>query len=400
MKPALFRVLLLVLSAAFSISLMECALRLQTYGGITPLAGEHVLRMPHETRGWTLRPGDKAHQRNLDFDVTVEINEQGLRDRPHAYDKPAGTRRIVVLGDSFMEAYQVALEESLPHRLQESLADRDVEVINLGVGGYGTAQELRALREEGLLYAPDLVVLAFFTGNDIQNNSRSLQIDTFGAEDPKVWGRPYARAADASAPLSWTEPDAARMRAAAEKAERKRASWLRRAWKLVEPTVLANRVQQLFARAAARAGAPPADPRAHFGWPFLEHFESPVWDDAWLVTQRLILELRDVSRAADADFVLLIVPAKLQVEADFRELARGQYPGVAFDENRINRALESFASQHDIPLYDPTAALVARSEQGERVYYQIEDHHWNALGHEIVTAGLVDMLEREGLLAR
>jgi hypothetical protein len=147
-------------------------------------------------------------------------------------------------------------------------------------------------------------------------------------------------------------------------------------------------------------GAPPADPRAHFGWPFLEHFESPVWEEAWLVTRRLILEIRDTSRAAGAEFVLMIVPAKLQVEASFRDVARAQYPGVAFDETRINRALADFAAAHDIRLYDPTAALVESTEQGDIVYYQIEDHHWNPLGHEIVTRGLVERIDRDGLLPR
>ena len=76
MKPALMRVLLLVFSVLFSLSLLECALRIQTYGSIAPLSGEHVLRMPHPTRGWALRPDGVAHQRNLDFDVTVEINDE------------------------------------------------------------------------------------------------------------------------------------------------------------------------------------------------------------------------------------------------------------------------------------------------------------------------------------
>lgn len=398
MKPALLRIVALVVSVVVSILFLECALRLQTYGSITPLSGEHVLRMPHDTRGWTLRPGGSAHQRNLDFDVTVEINDQGLRDRPHAHAKPEGVFRIVVLGDSFMEAYQVALEDSLPYRLQEALADRRVEVVNLGIGGYGTAQELRYLQEEGLRYQPDLVLLAFFTGNDIQNNLRELQVDSFGPDDPKVWGRPYATTTGLDAPLVWTEPDAERMRREAERAERKRSGWLRRAWKLVEPTVLGNRLSQLWARAAARFGAPPADPGAHFGWPFLERYESPVWDRAWLVTRRLILALRDESRAAGAEFAIVIVPAKLQVEASFRELARAQYPDVAFDEDRINRALTAFAAAHDIPLYDPTPALVARTEAGESLYHQIEDHHWNARGHERVTAGLIEALDRKGLL--
>jgi lysophospholipase L1-like esterase len=402
MKPVLMRVLLLVSSVLFSVSLVECALRIQAYGSIAPLSGEHVLRMPHPTRGWALRPDGVGHQRNLDFDVTVEINDRGLRDVPHAYAKPPGVQRIVVLGDSFMEAYQVPLEESLPRRLEADLGERvgAVEVINLGVGGYGTAQELRQLEEEGLRYQPDLVVLAFYTGNDIQNNSRELEVDTFGAEDPKVWGRPYAHADDLRSPLTWTEPDYARMMAAAEREQSKRAAPLRRAWKLIEPTLLANRLQQLFAQVAARLGAPPADPKAHFGWPFLEHFESPTWDEAWGITRRLILELRDVSRAAGADLVLLIVPAKLQVEESFRDLARAQYPGVVFDETRINRALATFTKEHGILLVDPTPELVASDEAGATTYFQLEDHHWNALGHEIAARRLADAITAAGLLRR
>lgn len=398
MKLALTRTLLLILSAAFSIVAMECALRLQTYGSIGPLSGEHVVRIPHPTRGWALLPGGSAHQRNLDFDVPIDINDKGLRDRPHDYPKPGGVRRIVVLGDSFMEAYQVALESSLPFLLEERLADRSFEVVNLGVGGYGTAQELRTLQEEGLRYAPDIVVLAFYTGNDIQNNSRRLQIGLFGEDDAKVYARPFASATGLRAPLVWTEPDYERMQRAAEEARRKRAGGLHRAWKYVEPTVLANRLQQGFARLAARLGAPPADPRAHFGWPFLEHFESPAWDQAWRVTRRLILELRDVSEADGAEFVLMIVPAKLQVEAAFRELTRAQYADIAFDETRINRALAAFAAEHGVRLYDPTSVLVRSTEAGIPVYYQIEDHHWNELGHDLVTTGLIEALAREGLL--
>jgi hypothetical protein len=123
-KPVLQRVLLLFMSVALSITLMEWTLRLTRYGSIAYLPGEHVLRGPHETRGWTLLAGRSAYQRSRDYGVWVRINEHGLRDRSHAYEPKEGVFRIVVLGDSFMEAYQVLLEESLPYRLQEQLADR------------------------------------------------------------------------------------------------------------------------------------------------------------------------------------------------------------------------------------------------------------------------------------
>ena len=54
---------------------------------------------------------------------------------------------------------------------------RRVEVMNFGCDGYGTAQELITLRQRVWRYAPDVVVLAVFTGNDIRNNSVILEGD-------------------------------------------------------------------------------------------------------------------------------------------------------------------------------------------------------------------------------
>lgn len=85
-----------------------------------------------------------------------------------------------MLGDSYAEACQVPLE-TLSGRLCnmvlescEALGGKGIGVINLGVSGHGTAQELEPLRHRGWNFDPDIVLLAFFTGNDIHDNSRAL----------------------------------------------------------------------------------------------------------------------------------------------------------------------------------------------------------------------------------
>ena len=187
MKRVLQNLALVLGSTVFSVAVMECGLRVYYYGSPVHLSGERALRVPHPVRGWTLDPDGEAFQRTKDYGVMVRISAKGLRDRPHDYEPEAGVFRIVVLGDSFMEAYQVPLEHSLPYRLQEALAERGVEVVNLGVGGYGTTQAYLALREEGLRYAPDLVILAFYA-NDVSDNSRALQELMMGADDLKAYG--------------------------------------------------------------------------------------------------------------------------------------------------------------------------------------------------------------------
>jgi len=112
----------------------------------------------HPTRGWALRPG--IRDMTVFGDRVLNSNSRGLRGRAeHAYDKPPGVRRVLVLGDSFTFGEDVSDDETYAHFLQQRLPG--VEVLNLGVHGYGHDQMLLYLREEGRKYRPDVVVLGF-----------------------------------------------------------------------------------------------------------------------------------------------------------------------------------------------------------------------------------------------
>jgi hypothetical protein len=107
----------------------------------------------------------------------VTWNSHGWNDVEHQIPKPSGVVRIVVLGDSFVEAIQVPLEDTFFRRLERDLATmlkRPVEVIAIGASGWGQAHELFALDKEGLTYSPDLVIAEFLAGNDIRDNEDDL----------------------------------------------------------------------------------------------------------------------------------------------------------------------------------------------------------------------------------
>src|SRR5205814_5679346 len=82
--------------------------------------------------------------------------------------------------DSFTEAMHLPMEQTYWFLLQQKLQQcnafpgKQVEVINFGVSGYGTAQEFITLRNKALFYSPDIVILAFTTYNDVYDNSRTL----------------------------------------------------------------------------------------------------------------------------------------------------------------------------------------------------------------------------------
>lgn len=142
---------------------------------------------PH--RGWGLKPGAAGWQDHEGV-AWVSINSAGFRGPERSLEKPPGTLQIVTLGDSFTEGEQVPYEQTWSVVLERGLARRiaagdcgagcarairRVEVLNMGVNGYGTPQELWTLRDQGWQFSPDIVVLAVFTGNDMRNNSVNLE---------------------------------------------------------------------------------------------------------------------------------------------------------------------------------------------------------------------------------
>lgn len=125
--------------------------------------------------GYILTPNFTGTFRRTEFEHPVRINGQGLRGGP-SRSGPASAYRVVCLGDSFTWGYGVQEHETYPARLQDLLAARypkaDVQVVNAGVPGYGTADELRFLRSRKELLDPDLVILQFLADNDFTENRR------------------------------------------------------------------------------------------------------------------------------------------------------------------------------------------------------------------------------------
>ena len=95
----------------------------------------------------------------------IQINSRGLRDKEYLIPKPPVAYRILVLGDSVAFGDGIRAEDTFVKKLEESLnpnpAGKTVEVLNAGVRGYNTFQELGLLREMGLKYEPDLVLVAY-----------------------------------------------------------------------------------------------------------------------------------------------------------------------------------------------------------------------------------------------
>jgi lysophospholipase L1-like esterase len=348
--------------------------------------------------GWRQRPGVVADYVR-EGAGHVSFNAVGFRDVDHARVKPPDTYRIAVFGDSMVEAREVQLEETFWKRLESLLSGhaavsgKRVEVLNFAVNGYGTAQSYLALRDCALDYRPDLVLLGFVTNTDIEENSAKLNSHRF---------RPYFAMIDGHLRQTYSPgDDPIFMQRLYRESVRLNFLDRLRSYQLAREIKVAVRSQLRRPRRARRR------PEAALGisagiYPAPQRKE---WQDAWAITERLLLEIDRASRESGAEFVLAILPNPIQVTADSaaqQRVCRGL--GVT-DLRYPDRRLDSFARARGIrciPLVDMFAQHI--HNHGEDVYFANPGSpllHFTKVGHELVAQHLAAELaaQRAGMPA-
>jgi hypothetical protein len=354
-----------------------------------------------QARGIALRAGVEGWYRREGKNY-VRINSDGLRDREHTKSKPPGTLRIAVIGDSYAEALQVPMENAFWAVLEQKLrqcgkfSGQQIEVINFGVSGYGTAQELITLRTKVWDYSPDIILLAVCTGNDITDNSRAL----------KKTDIPYFVYHDENLLLDNSFQDSRAFRLQ-NSALNRAGRWLRDRLRFVQAihevqlvikTYIAQRRARTSAAATAAPTTAPAQAAANrpdaarseeLGLDNLIYSEptDPAWIDAWRVTEGLMTLMNNEVKSRGAKFLVVTVSNGIQVHPsaqarrdfmqrvgatdlfypDERIRALGERNG--FTVLNLAPALQSYAEQHQVFLHG----------FGEN----IGNGHWNITGHAI-----------------
>ncbi len=363
-----------------ALALGEGALRL--YGFSYP-----AFYAADEITGSRLRAGAEGWQRDEGV-AYVRINSQGLRDREHAVAKPPGTVRIAILGDSFAEALSVPAESAFWAVLERELnackafGDKRVEIINFGVSGYGTADELLTLRYRAWKYAPDIVLLAFFPGNDVRNNSRSLEPEK---------DRPFFVLHGGRLDL--------------DTSFRNDAGWRRARRFAAQRAALDDlRIYQLYRR--ARAGtiefhhnAPVAMALAEKGAavpPLEKGFDEnvfreptdPAWSEAWAVTDRLLVAMHEETQARGARFLVTVLSSAGSVYPDpawrRRYMQRLGVTDLFYPERHLRQlgarnGFEVLALAPDMQRYADATHTYLHGFSNTVLGLG----HWNAAGHEL-----------------
>ncbi len=127
--------------------------------------GEMIRPSPDPRIIYELKPGLDVEYHG----ARVRTNSAGWREEEIPEAKPAGTVRILGLGDSHMFGWGIPVEQRCMDRVEGLLTERRphlrFESIVLAAPGYNLDMELAALERYGLAYFPDLVVY-HIVGND------------------------------------------------------------------------------------------------------------------------------------------------------------------------------------------------------------------------------------------
>lgn len=380
------RILLVVVSIAFSFVGLELGFRWFRWHRLTQLEREDDPVYHHR-----LKPHRTFHQTSPDFDTHATTNALGLRGPISYGPKPAGLRRVLLLGDSFIFGVGVNDPETSCALLQQAIdpARRHVEIINAGLGGYSPLLHYLATRGLYLPLEPDAVVL-FFDFGDLQddfNYEHNLRADAQGrllACDPNYFngrfalGR-YIRERSALAKYFYNQ--------FVRTYQKIRILGLRR---YLQAKLRGERAKGVIAnlRGQARQVVDPL----HYDQLLMIRDRSnlPEIRKHWQRTGRYILLLKDLLRERQIPFVLAAYPYGVQVGPDQwgkGRVAFGFQAGMTYDDPFAFEFLEEFARANEIPFINTYEAF--RAARQERLFHDW-DGHFTPAGHRVIAAELLN----------
>jgi hypothetical protein len=269
--------------------------------------------------------------------------------------------------------------------------ERRAEVLNFGIGGFGTAQELLLLRERVWKFEPDMIVLQFYAGNDMFNNHRALNIST----PDKA---PYFLLKNGKLELDESfrqgrafDPSYIRMKGI--------GADIMNSFVLLQLVYKLNRVraqQEELARLNGAGGQP--DPNAPP--PEYQRYLSflpptiPSMVEAWQVTEALIAEMGKEVGSHHASLLVMIMPTDIQINPDpeKQKAYRAKYhvESLEYADERI----EQRARENGIPVLRLTRPLVEEARRSGTYMAGFPNTdpnggHLNERGHAVVARELV-----------
>ena len=282
------------------------------------------------------------------------VNPQGFLDAEHAFEKPADTRRVAVLGDSFVfgvvpypDNFVTLLDDALP----------DVEVLNLGIAAIGLDQYPAVLANEALPRDPDLVIVCFFLGNDFFDYTSDLAVSHRGGASylltflrylfqirPQMLGR---------------SPD-------------------RAIYKDDSPTFKAEAYARILRRKSK-----------------LFRVDAPTFIPELQRAEQRFTEIAELCERSGTKLLVVLLPDEIQVDGAARRAMIEEIPGYRrrdYDYEQPNRAVLEILERQGIAALDLQPVFFEAGKAAK--LYKPRDTHWNLAGNRLAADVLIAEIKR------
>ena len=323
----------------------------------------------HKTLGWIFKPNFNGYPEILKKINKVEhyqMNSQGLRDREYPFEKTENVTRIFCLGDSITMGSGASNDETYPKSLERYLNKASAgmgayEVINGGIGDYNAYQEQLLLKEIGLKYNPDIVILEYYPN------------------DGRVYVPPKTIFLDAG--LETVQAKSAFIYFLDRGIRRWMISIMKKQWEKGR-----ERWQPRYKENKWLSDSNEADAlieMADKDW-------GAAWREVgWHEARKQIEEMIALSREHNFTFVVVYFPLTLQLDAA---------GSSNYDLLKPEKDIENFCEERNIPFFSLVSPLkeAMRSEAIEALF--VDHCHYTGRGAEVVAQNIGKFLIDSGLL--
>jgi hypothetical protein len=317
----------------------------------------------HPRYGWLGKPhasGTLSFNAKDMKDMQVEMNAEGFYDMPREKEKPSGVCRHLFLGDSFTIGYGTPRNDRFTDMIRQYLPKHH-EVMNMGMWGYSTDQQLLVLKEKGLAYHPDIVILCMFVDDLYCNNLYSV--------NDGLYLKPRFRR---------TETEALTLCNVPINNNHTRSSLF---------NMVVSRYYTIQNRLTVGSNFHSK------GW-FAIFDRAYLAQDAYYLSLHLLTEIYTLAESNGARFLLVVIPWKDQLRADQIYAAGNGYAGIPPDRLDLTlpqKIVRRFCKEMEIPMLD-LLDIYKKASKTEKLFFE-KDLHWTQAGHRLAAVSIFDRLK-------
>ena len=341
-------ILLFLMSLLFFFFVFEIVLHAIDYYP-EPVATRANISLYDPLLGWKLKPYYVGVEKNNEFEIEYKTNNFGFRDEDFLFDDK---QKIFFLGDSFTFGEGVERQEILSALLEEKFSRFDV--MNLGVPGYGTDQELLLLQQLGPEFKPKIIVINYLVENIKRNENQ------------------FRRLSNPSTGLDYEKPKFAVVEDTLVllNSPTTRPEFLEELLKGNNTSSFTDTLKKCYSCVFFYQRT-----KNLFHWEQKIDIYSVDYEansSSWLLTKKILEQMKTEADSLNAHFLIVVIPLQNDV--------------VFYPDQKLSYQLrfEEMAREGYI-IVDLTQVLVEQYRTtGVNPYYSI-DSHWNSVGQKIAS---------------